>query len=486
MERIDRRIAVSEWRARVGGGATSPGDFEIVPERRAHPARRRTRADREPTASSSSAATTSARGCPCCSRAWPEIHRRTGTGCASSGADPLSRRGCSSRAARIADAGIDVARLPQPGGSDRGAARREVAVAPSLGGESFGMVLTRAFACATPVVASDIAGYRDVMSEEIGDVVPAGTIPSALVEAVVRLLEPTSRAARRSAPPPGGSPQQRYGWDAIGARLADDLRRALRGREARRLLQNPFVRGSIVAPLLAAVVLLFWWRGPDWGLIGNAFSKVSWEWVAVAIAFNLLSVLARSLAWTQVIDAALPPPRPRLRSIFSAFSVGLIRERDPARARRRGGPRRRARAEDAEAQGPVGDARRHRLRTPRLRHRAGRPAHPLRHRSPRRCPPRRRPACSGSSRSASRCSRSRAASAKLHHRTRLEGLGRVPAASSRWSRQGLGVMRAPAARGRRDLLPDDRLDLPAARGVHGDAGVRHPLRRCPPPGSCCC
>ena len=45
--------------------------------------------------------------------------------------------------------------------------------APSLGGESFGMVLTRAFACATPVVASDIPGYRDVMSEETGLLVAA-------------------------------------------------------------------------------------------------------------------------------------------------------------------------------------------------------------------------------------------------------------------------------------------------------------------------
>src|SRR4028119_894901 len=38
----------------------------------------------------------------------------------------------------------------------------DVLCAPSLGGESFGMVLTEAFAAGTPVVASDIAGYRDV------------------------------------------------------------------------------------------------------------------------------------------------------------------------------------------------------------------------------------------------------------------------------------------------------------------------------------
>src|SRR3954454_11107157 len=47
--------------------------------------------------------------------------------------------------------------------------------APSLGGESFGMVLTEAFAAGTPVVASDIAGYRDVVRGGTdGLLVPAG------------------------------------------------------------------------------------------------------------------------------------------------------------------------------------------------------------------------------------------------------------------------------------------------------------------------
>ena len=41
-------------------------------------------------------------------------------------------------------------------------ARADVLCAPSLHGESFGMVLTEAFAAATPVLASDIPGYRDV------------------------------------------------------------------------------------------------------------------------------------------------------------------------------------------------------------------------------------------------------------------------------------------------------------------------------------
>ena len=51
----------------------------------------------------------------------------------------------------------------------------DVLCAPSLGGESFGMVLTEAFASGTPVVASDIAGYRDVVRDGVdGILVPAG------------------------------------------------------------------------------------------------------------------------------------------------------------------------------------------------------------------------------------------------------------------------------------------------------------------------
>ncbi len=50
----------------------------------------------------------------------------------------------------------------------------DVLAAPSLGGESFGMVLTEAFASGTTVVASDIAGYRDVVTDGVdGILVPA-------------------------------------------------------------------------------------------------------------------------------------------------------------------------------------------------------------------------------------------------------------------------------------------------------------------------
>jgi glycosyltransferase involved in cell wall biosynthesis len=68
------------------------------------------------------------------------------------------------------------------------------------------------------VVASDIDGYRQVMTDETGVLVPPGE-PEALAKAVVDLLgdEPRRQAmgeaARRVA-------AERYSWDEIGRRLA--------------------------------------------------------------------------------------------------------------------------------------------------------------------------------------------------------------------------------------------------------------------------
>jgi uncharacterized protein (TIRG00374 family) len=76
--------------------------------------------------------------------------------------------------------------------------------------------------------------------------------------------------------------------------------------------------------VLAALAGLFWWRRDTLTTIGSAFRAVRWEWVAIAIALNLLSVIARAFAWTLVIHSAMEPPRPRVPLVFSAFSVGLF------------------------------------------------------------------------------------------------------------------------------------------------------------------
>ncbi len=81
------------------------------------------------------------------------------------------------------------------------------------------MVLTRAFACAVPVVASDIPGYRDVMTDDTGLLVPPGE-PKAIEDAVVRLLEDEELRQRLGAGARRRAVEE-YSWDAIAARLSD-------------------------------------------------------------------------------------------------------------------------------------------------------------------------------------------------------------------------------------------------------------------------
>ena len=64
--------------------------------------------------------------------------------------------------------------------------RADVLCAPSLRGESFGMVLTEAFAAGTPVVASDIAGYRDVVRDGVDGVLVPPADAQALAETLAR------------------------------------------------------------------------------------------------------------------------------------------------------------------------------------------------------------------------------------------------------------------------------------------------------------
>ena len=66
----------------------------------------------------------------------------------------------------------------------------DVLCAPSLGGESFGMVLLEAMAAGTRVVASDIPGYRDAAGGRARLVRPGDA--SALSEALRDVLAPVN------------------------------------------------------------------------------------------------------------------------------------------------------------------------------------------------------------------------------------------------------------------------------------------------------
>jgi len=221
LDRIDVRVAVSE-QARLAACRYSPAAYEVIPNGvlippHADPSDRDDRilfVGRQE----------GRKGLPVLLRAWPEIRRRTGMRLGVIGADPLAVRLLIARE-RISDEGIDVLGFLSQERLTAELLSAKAMVAPSLGGESFGMVLTRAFACATPVVASDIEGYRDVMTPETGLTVPPGD-PAALTRAIVELLADEHRRcrlgeqARRLA-------EERYSWRRIGARLVDVYERVL-------------------------------------------------------------------------------------------------------------------------------------------------------------------------------------------------------------------------------------------------------------------
>ena len=92
----------------------------------------------------------------------------------------------------------------------------------------------------------------------------------------------------------------------------------------RALSRSRSLRILVVLAVAAGVGALVWWRGPDWGAVGDAFTIVRWQWVVAAVVLNLVSVLVRAVAWRIVINQAMPPPHPGFRLVFSAFSVGLF------------------------------------------------------------------------------------------------------------------------------------------------------------------
>jgi phosphatidylinositol alpha-mannosyltransferase len=155
------------------------------------------------------------KGLPVLLRAWPRVHGRTGARLRLVGADPLSVRWLARRR-ELSLEGVDLLGGLYEHELDRELAEASLLAAPSLGGESFGMVLTRAFASATPVVASDIEGYSHVAGPESGVLVPPGDV-GALAEAIVALLEDEPR--RRALGEGARAVAERYSWDTIGERL---------------------------------------------------------------------------------------------------------------------------------------------------------------------------------------------------------------------------------------------------------------------------
>jgi phosphatidylinositol alpha-mannosyltransferase len=215
IDRLDARIAVSE-QARESQRRWLPGEFEVLPNGVLAP-------DSAPAGDREhrivfAGRHESRKGLHVLLRAWPELRRRTGLRLTVAGADPLAVRLLLTRL-RVPDDGIDIVGFLSQDELTETLLRAKALVAPSLGRESFGMVLTRAYACALPVVASDIPGYREVLDDTAAIAIPPGNEP-ALVEAVATLVhdEPSRQqmgnAARAIA-------LDRYAWPRLARRLEE-------------------------------------------------------------------------------------------------------------------------------------------------------------------------------------------------------------------------------------------------------------------------
>ena len=215
MKRIDYRIAVSEV-ARASAARYVPGPFEILPNGitlppHADPGDRENivvyvgRHDPR-------------KGLEVLLRAWPAVRGRTGATLRVIGADPRAVRLLMSRQ-RLPDDGVELLGVIVGEPLTSELSRAKLLVAPSLGGESFGMVLARAFGCATPVVASDIPGYDQVMAPEVGLTVPPGD-EDRLGQALIELLTDETRRQRLGE---GARERalERYGWAKLAERLRE-------------------------------------------------------------------------------------------------------------------------------------------------------------------------------------------------------------------------------------------------------------------------
>jgi phosphatidyl-myo-inositol alpha-mannosyltransferase len=275
----------------------------------------------------------------------------------------------------------DAARLEALLGSD-------LLCAPSLGGESFGMVLTEAFAAGRPVVASDIAGYRDVVADGTdGVLVPRGDA-TRLAETLRDLALDPARTERLGEA--AGRAAERYAWprvaeqvvaayeDAraveapatstaraavrIGARPADGRPRS----PARRLpsldpapaggahrgwrIARRVAAGGALAAAAGGVLLALDRVGMR--PIGQALVQSQPVWVLVGLALMCASMFARAAAWHAILKAALPDALPRFVDAMQGTTIGVLmsatlpaRLGEPSRAlivaRRLGRPRER-------------------------------------------------------------------------------------------------------------------------------------------------
>jgi len=244
-------------------------------------------------------------------------------------------------------------------------ARADVLCAPSLGGESFGMVLTEAFASAAPVIASNIPGYRDVLRDGTdGLLVPAGDA-LALAEALRRMA--LDAPLRRRMAASARERAERFAWPNVAAEVLGSYEQAIRvgapatrvGRAAVRFglapadrlpripaerlpsLREPDAepagqeqpgraprtlrRAAVLLSCLAGVALLL--LGLDRIGVDNVAASLlasSPGLLAAGLALMCASMFARALAWHAILGAAPTWRRAKRRDAMQGTFIGVL------------------------------------------------------------------------------------------------------------------------------------------------------------------
>ena len=132
--------------------------------------------------------------------------------------DPI----CASLIENLNRQGRDVARLVgavSDGDLPRYYASADVFCSPATGGESFGIVLLEAMAAGAPVVASNIAGYRDVVSHESNGLLASPRDPASIAAAIARVIDESGLAQRLSGA--GKQVAQHHRWQRIATEVED-------------------------------------------------------------------------------------------------------------------------------------------------------------------------------------------------------------------------------------------------------------------------
>ena len=248
--------------------------------------------------------------------------------------------------------------------------------APSLAGESFGMVLIEAMAAGTGVVASAIAGYSDVVTNGVDGILVPPADPQALAEELQLLAHEPERiramgeAGRRSA--------ERYAWPRIADEVTEVYERAIEPAPAAIWPPEAYARrtgmvridagpkrpakrlpsleptphdargrgkrvarkaGVAIAGVLGLGLTALAARRIGVDQVASNIIDSDLKWVLIACALMVAAMFARAASWVAIAQAALPRYHVRRRDVTSATMIGVLmsatlpaRLGEPARA----------------------------------------------------------------------------------------------------------------------------------------------------------